>query len=314
MTRYKTVAEDCDVRNQARLKEYRVKREQWLDWYDLNSSEPNSIEAQLFAMIFVDLSYRMIANLRKRERAQEYAASSGLLVQLLDQGYVANQILAIRRLLDPADDVISVRRLLNDIQTNRSLITREIYVCYDGLPYDDSWTNLPHSTDEQMLGLATPGLDKFFGSKSRQERFDLLAGVEPERRKRDDVIRPGIFETLTKWLQASPAAKLVKLSHKFLAHAADRKSRNSLEFAGIKLKDVEQTHRAIVRVERAITKHLLFIADGREVAPSSPMGLGQGLDKLFAPPDAALIMDGEWHTLADERNKWVEGLDEALFR
>ena len=68
MTRYKTAADQCDVRNRAGLEEYRTKRERWLDWYEFRPSEPNSIQAQLFSMIFLDLGYRIVANLRKRKR------------------------------------------------------------------------------------------------------------------------------------------------------------------------------------------------------------------------------------------------------
>ena len=315
MTRYKTAADQCDVRNRAGLEEYRTKRERWLDWYEFRPSEPNSIQAQLFSMIFLDLGYRIVANLRKREKASEYAAASGLLVRLLDQGYVANQILAIRKLMDGRKDVISVRRLLDDVSASRSLITREIYVCYDGLPYEhDSWRNSAQSQEERIFGIEAPGLHEYLASKYRHERFDRLAGVAPDGRTRDDVVRPGVFANLVKWLEDSPATKLITLSHKFFAHAADNMSRDSLVYSGIQLTDVAETQRAIIRVERAITDHLLYLATARDVVPFPPLGLVQGLDKLFAPVDAITTMHSEWDALADQRNKWAEGLDEDLYQ
>jgi hypothetical protein len=117
-----------------------------------------------------------------------------------------------------------------------------------------------------------------------------------------------------KWLEDSPATKLITLSHKFFAHAADNMSRDSLVYSGIQLTDVAETQRAIIRVERAITDHLLYIATARDVVPFPPLGLVQGLDKLFAPVDAITTMHSEWDALADLRNKWAEGLDEDLYQ
>jgi hypothetical protein len=52
-------------------------------------------------------------------------------------GYVATQILAIRRLVDDRNaDVIPIRGLVKDISRNFALFTRENFVCFDGLPYD----------------------------------------------------------------------------------------------------------------------------------------------------------------------------------
>jgi hypothetical protein len=81
---------------------------------------------------------------QKTDEESVVSAQSGLLAHFLDQGYVATQVLAIRRLLDSRKDVFSLRRLLDNITTHQHLITREIYVCNDGLPYDsEAWQSVP---------------------------------------------------------------------------------------------------------------------------------------------------------------------------
>jgi hypothetical protein len=117
---------------------------------------------------------------------------------------------------------------------------------------------------------------------------------------------------LKQWLETSPAEKLITLSHKFFAHAADTDSRGSLEYSGIKLDDVAEVHRAIIRVERAITDQLLFIGVARDVVPMPPLGLLKGLESPYVSADSIASMQEHWDQLADERNKWPRGIGDEL--
>jgi len=312
--RYTCSVEDCDVKDRAKLVEYRAKREEWLRWYELRRDEPNSIQQQIFSMIFIDLAYRTLAEPRRNtDKNLKISARSGLLAHLLDQCYVANQILAIRKLLDKRKDVISVRHLLDDISQNRRLLTREVYVCFDGLPYDpELWQALPQSVEIKIWGIEAPGLGKYLGARVRHEAFDRLSGVLPKQRNRSDLIKESIFDKLNQWLETSPAEKLITLSHKFFAHAADMDSRDSLEYSGIKLADVAEVHRAIIRVERAITDQLLFIGVARDVVPMPPLGLLKGLDSPYVFAESIVSMQEHWDQLADERNKWPRGIVDEL--
>ena len=257
-------------------------------------------------MIFLDLSYRVLeAQRRKIDKDLKVAARSALLLRLLDQGYLANQVLAIRRLLDKGRDVISVRRLLDDISRNRRLLTREIYVCHDGLPYDpDGWQTLPQSVEMKIWGLHASGASHYLGAHFRHETFDRLSGVLPANRWRNDQIKDSVFVTLRSWLETTPAERIIRLSHKFFAHAADASSRVSLQYSGIKLADIQEIHRAIIRVERAITDKILFIAEARDVVPMPPLDLLHGLDYPYVPAASIQDMLKHWDQLSDERNKW----------
>jgi hypothetical protein len=175
---------ECDVQDQRSLIEYRKKRELWLHWYGLHKDVPNNIQQQLFSMQFMDLAYRSITQPRQAgEQNENLAIRNGLLAHLLDQGYVASQVFAIRRLLDKRSDVISLRRLLNDIHSCRNLITREIYMSHNGAPYDpDSWQRLPQEMEHQIWGIHAPGLSQYLASKHRHETFDQLTGVDASNR------------------------------------------------------------------------------------------------------------------------------------
>jgi hypothetical protein len=313
-SRYKSRIEDCDVIDRAALAEYRIKRDEWLRWYELEMGGPNSIQQQLFSMHFVDMAYRIILEARQTQDSSNSLPQSPLLSHLLDQGYVATQVLAIRRLLDSRKDVISVRRLLGDISKCRWLLTREIYVCYDGLPYDsESWNILPQTIETKIWGIEAPGLGNYLGSSERHKTFDQLSGTAPATRQRHDLIQTSIFDKLELWLDSVEATKLVTLSHKFFAHAADMDSLGSLEYSGIALADISAIQRAIIRVERAITDELLFVAESRDVVPMPPLGLFKGLDLPVVREEAINNMYERWKQMSDERNKWSQGIDDDLY-
>lgn len=265
-------------------------------------------------MIFLDIAYRILAEPRSgADPNLEISARNGLLAHFLDQCYASNQVLAIRRLMDKRSDVVSLRRLLMDIQAHRELITREIYVCYDGLPFDpESWKSLPQTPEIQIWGIEAPGLGKYLGSRHRHETFDQLSGVPASTRQRDDLIKDSVFDRLEGWLDSSPAPKIIELSHKFFAHAADMSSRGTLAYAGISLADIAEVHRAIVRVERAITDEILSIGVSRDVVPMPPLGLYKGLTNPYAPPESVDSMDKHWQDLSAERETWTNGILEEL--
>lgn len=312
--RYTSRVEDCDVTDRAALIKYRAKRDEWLRWYDSTEGEPNSIQQQLFSMFFTDMTYRILAEARQAQGSSNTPPQSPLLAHLLDQGYVATQVLAIRRLLDKGKDVVSVRRLLDDIADHRHLITREIYVCYNGLPYDaESWQKLPQTTEIKIWGIDAPGLSDYLGSRERHKTFDRLSGVAPANRTRGDLIQTSIFDKLSQWLNSTPAAKLVKLSHKFFAHAASLASLGSLQYSGIVLKDIEDIQRAITRVERALTDEVLFVAVARDVVPMPPLGLFKGLDNPYTTAQAIETMYQRWKELSADREKWRGGIENDLY-
>ncbi len=310
-----TPIELCDVSNPELLARYRCKRAEWLSWYSFRADDPNSIEGQIIGMVFLDLSYRVLTKPRAEVITRgDIAASSGILTAVLDQGYVATQVLAIRRLLDKRPDVFSIRRLLDDIASHQNLITREIFVAHDGTPYDPAgWQALPPSIEFEIFGIEAPTLFKFLRSSERHEIFDKLSSISPANRNRQDTIRIEIFEKLRSWLESVEAEKLVKLSHKFLAHAADALSRNDLTFSGISLTDIEAAQKAIVGVERAITDDILRMEVARDVVAMTPLDYFRGLDAKFVATEALININAHWDELEEDRNKWKDAYENELY-
>jgi hypothetical protein len=306
----------CDVSDFTLLASFREKRTEWLSWYSFQPDDPNNIERQIIGMVFNDLSYRMLARARgDLGLGPEIAARSGLLAHLLDEGYMATQVLSIRRLLDDRKDVYSVRRLFDNIFESSALITRENFVAYDGTPYEPSgWQSLPPSPESQIWGIDAPSFAHFLRSFHRHKMFDKLSGVAESKRTRRDTIRPKVFERLLSLLNSPAALKLVKFSHKFLAHASDAAFRQGMKHTGVLLKDIEAVQKAIISVERAITDDILYIGIAREVVPMTPLGFLKGLDKMYVPSEEITKMDAHWDELKEDRDKWKHSYEKTLYK
>jgi hypothetical protein len=118
------------------------------------------------------------------------------------------QTLAIRRLADKRKDVVSLRRLVTEIQESRHLFTREIFVSHDGLPYDyasvENRIMLTHLGKAPFWGAKT-GPDANRPSEAAHKFFDDLCGIDLPNRRRTDQIPDIVFGKIVEWFDESGA-------------------------------------------------------------------------------------------------------------
>ena len=151
---YKFALDQCDLTDKVKGEEFRQKRMKWLFW--LAGDDHHSIIKQIYSLLWDYALFCTVSELRRLavEKPQSGIGFNGPIARLFDAGFVTTQATAIRRLTEwPSTRknraVISIRTLLQDIRVNLRLITRENYVCHDGLPYDfesvrdAAFSNLP---------------------------------------------------------------------------------------------------------------------------------------------------------------------------
>lgn len=296
-----------EVVDQKCLAAYLEKRAKWLSWYRKGAGESNSLQDQWFAMLLSEMSFRVV----REEVAKDPASMLNIPIvgHLLSSGYLSSQVLATRRLLDDRQDVISLRRLINDIRNNRSLITREIYVSFDGTPYE---TELP---ERRIPGLQPP--DSAFSecnrSQLRHERFDKLSQVAAENRARDNTISESAFSKMDDWIDVSGASKLITLSHKYLAHAAEQRTISPAIPTGLSFAEVEGIQKAIVQSMRVIYDIILSSDTYSDVVPTVPPGFFGKVWNGESLIESTARMKKQWDEMARKRNQWVRDLDSDFF-
>ena len=259
---YSYSIDQCDVNDKRALQSYRDKRRLWLSW--INADEHHAIWQVLSSMTWTDVSFKTLTQFAIDD--ENSGLHNTLLTEALLNGHVATQVLAVRRLMDDGNsDIISLRRLVKDVKRNFSLITRENYVCFDGLPYD--YEAVQHREMLEHLGKGP-----FWGERSgprghgvsrmAHEQFDSLAGIDPAKRSRADRLPVSLMTTIEKWLADSDADDLAKWSHAYLAHAGGPQSRAKIAALQVTANKITDAIRALARVTEAVSAYLLF-ASGR---------------------------------------------------
>ncbi|HOO50826.1 MAG TPA: hypothetical protein PLK94_06000 [Alphaproteobacteria bacterium] len=267
---YKYSIDECDFLDKVKGEAFRKMRLKWIEW--LHGEDPFSISRQISSMLWDYALFITINELRRMAESKPLkdVGFNGPVIRLFDAGFATTQAVAIRRLIekpkkDPKWAVISLRQVLKEIEKNLDLMTRENYVCYDGLPYDygavqDKWlSSLPKTKSGVHSGsLPTSGPYAFVMSERVHKSFDILAQVNPQMRSRNDVMRRDVLDHLESELKKCENVK--KYVDKFIAHAAAPETIASLseEEKGLTLDRLESCHKTIYQVASFISVHLLW--------------------------------------------------------
>ncbi|MBI4125007.1 MAG: hypothetical protein HY609_03100 [Deltaproteobacteria bacterium] len=328
---YKYLIKQCDVLDKVTLNEYREKRSIWLN--HLLGDDPHTILKQIPQLLWDDTLFRTVNEARRlaSENPKPDVAFNGAVMRLFDTGFVTKQTMAIRRLTerwpprsgqrDPKHAVISLGRLLFEIHENLHLLTREVYVSHDGLPYDPApleraWLEKkaaegPQPTDEC---LDNEGPNAWMISQSVHENFDKLSGIMPDRRTRTDTMKPLVVERLRERLDECEA--ICRYADKFIAHAADPGSRAVLRDQEMKitLAKLANCHKVIYRVAYYITGTLLGERSHGGVPVPQYRHL-KNLDKRWVNPENLECLEKFWKDRTREIEGWSDGsiVDDPAF-
>jgi hypothetical protein len=314
---YKYAIEDCQVDDKTALEKFRSKRREWLDW--LKYDECHAISLSVSSIIWNDVSFRTLA--QAGEMNEGGALGNSLIVEALINGHFAVQTLAIRRLMDCKKNVISLKKLLDDIATSIKLFTRENFVAFDGLPYDYEAAKKrvmaeQSSANNGPFWAAQSGPDAWCPAQQAHKMFDLLSGVDAGSRQRQDHIPKKHVETLQRWLEESDARSIVNWTHKFLAHAADRNSRARFDLTLIQptLDKITAVSRTFVRVSEVVLAYLLFDSGHVAVMPVPQFNQFEKLSVQVIAKDQVSDLRSRWDAMTKERNDFPSGVIEDMLR
>jgi len=311
--------DQCDILDKVKGETFRQKRLIWMEW--LKGQDPHSISPQIYSMLWDYALFCVVNELRKiaATEPENGVSFNGPVIRLFDAGFLTTQAITIRRLTekpksDPQWAVISLRSILKDIKKNANLITRENYVCYDGLPYDHEaahrqWlSTLPRDSGGVHVGwLSTNGPNAWHVSELVHKNFDKLSGVEPENRKRTDIIRADVFAFLESQIETCKDIK--KYVDKFIAHASAPETRIGLpdDQQGITLDRLNAYHKTIYQVAGFISSQLLYESNlgGLPVPQFDHLA---NLDKSWTTPQNLNRARQTWDEYAKEVSVWDSAL------
>ena len=299
---YKYIIDECDVSDKESLEKFREKHSEWVKWFGVDDT--NTIANQIYSMMWGDAAYRSLAEAYRFSSADKPTAHENeMLAELLYKGYLANQMLAIGKLIDRDGEVISLGRLFDEINKNRRLFTRENFVSHDGLPYD--YAKVQEAEFEQCKpGEArwghTKGPKAYGTSESMHKAFDEISGVAPDNRCRKDLIAEDVFEQIERLFGDSAFGKIKTYRDKFIAHAASQKSRRKVQYPHHE--DLIRAHEKILKITRKVAD-ILGTGIGNPV-PIAQYDVFENLDKPLIPSSKIKEMTEWWQKHRQERNSW----------
>lgn len=301
---------DCDASVDIKgLEKFRV-------WYaeimNMLVDDELSITNQIYKLTWETSTFHLVQeswNLTSQD-PDNFAAQNSLINEMLQNGYVSSQILGVRRLTeknakDKNKHVNSVPHLLDKLEEALPFLTRENFVCYDGLPYDYEAAKKKDREESYKIAIAKGGIytawkpmagpAAWSTSERMHEIFDFLSGVAPDKRSRGDTIRPDYTKSIRQHYD-SISGKVDNLSvqaDKFIAHAATEFSRQakSASFSGFSFDDLDEIHKAIFMVINAVA----YVVN--EFFPPyiiAQYGICERLNKPWVRPEDISKLDEKW--------------------
>lgn len=232
----------CDVKDKELLACFREKLKRWKTCLS-DEKDCHSIYNQLTTLFWDHTVYRTFNEARRlsEETNDPSTGLQGTIIDLLDRNFMDSQAIAVRRLTDQRKDVVSLRSLIDEIKANISLYTRENYVCYDGLSFDEA-----PDDDYQVKHLR----------HSRQTHYDYLSGKDKDSRSRDDKLSSAVLakmeEEITKDFVTTEEVRLYV--NKWVAHAAaqDNRGQHVTVLDNISLQKLDECYQALIRIGKKV--------------------------------------------------------------
>ncbi|NTG38803.1 hypothetical protein G6K91_31565 [Agrobacterium rhizogenes] len=308
---YKYPIKECDVENKVALSAFRDKRLQWNNW--LEDDPDHAIWGAVNDLVWRDTSFAAMSKLAFEN--SEGPLNAPLLRDAITHGHFATQVLALRRLNDNGSDVISLRRLLKDVKKYWHLLTRENFVCFDGLPYDYQgvrdeawatfWATRPEGVKAQWVDTTGP---KAAGSSEYYHlHFDRLSGVSASNRSRSDVLPTALLTKIESWLAASGLNDISSWSHAYLAHSGNEAKRQDVAHIQMANEKLSAGIREIARITEALAGEILFIGSRRSaLMPVAQYDVFEKLDKPVASPREQAQAQTVW---TEKSNEWDHAID-----
>lgn len=310
MSDYVYAVADCDVSDKAGLEKYRTKRTKWVNWLD--NDEHHAIWQVLTQMVWNEVAFKTLVAIADDD---DSALNNTLVMEAVLNGHVAMQVLAIRRLTDTTSKVLSLSKLLQDIRSNRTLLTRENYIAFDGLPYDYKKVEEEYfrTCSPGVRWLDTTGPGAFESARRAHEQFDRLSSINPDQRRRDDRLPTKLIDMIERWIIDCGAKEIADWSHRYLAHAGSLASRQAIADYGVTGTKIGNAIKGLARTAEAVSAYLLYSTSRMNALMATPQFDQFDRLKNAALSDASgLDPSLAWNTLANEFDSSLGEVEQDL--
>lgn len=303
---YNYPLEECDIPESRRavLKEYRKYRRHCLGY--LRGSSPTSVMNQVYDLAWKTAVFRTLNEARRLEPRRTV---SGVLWELTTDGYVGLMSVGIRKLVDRDRRTDSIWTLLTAAEKRPELLSREMFVCYDGLPFDyeakrqEIYSNTDWSKEPTTRWLPTKGPEAWSTASLLHEAFDKITSHEGKRRRLDR-IDPSVLDRLKGALNHPAIQKVCALADKQIVHAERHASPDDRP-VGASFFDFDTALGQIVKVANHVSTTFFYDAAFGSIVPTPQFDVLKGLDAPWITKKNIGRLHDFWWELAESMDKWT---------
>ncbi|WP_457333561.1 hypothetical protein [Rhizobacter sp. P5_C2] len=308
---YKYSPDLCSVPvvRHTKLEAYRTFRRECLE--RLQGDADTSVLSQMLNLTWYTAVFRTLNESRRLEANRPV---NGAMWELMTAGYSNLITIGIRRLVDKHTDADSVWNVIRRIERRPELLTRESFVCHDGLPFDHEAVFAKHlekyKTEPGPKWAATQGPEAFDTSALMHTAFDALCGY-PAKRKPLDSVDVAIFATLRAQLEHPTVGKVCTMVDKTIAHA-EFISPGALAVPIATYNDVDEALGTIARVCQFVSWNILGDGGFGSIVETPQADVLDALDQPWCLPGTLPALDQHWHAISRAMNDWVTTTDQEL--
>jgi hypothetical protein len=256
--------------------------------------------------------------LNEARRLEPDAPVRGPTWKLLREGYASLMSLGIRKLLDRDKRRISLAWVVDKLEKNSHLMTREFYVCHDGLTYDYEASRVRYyaamSADERIETCFHPttGPDGWGIAELMHEQFDRLCGY-PSRRSRDDRVSATIISSMKELLSHQSIVRVETMASKVIAHTVIIKPGEE-EAMVPTYEDVSTALETLVGLANFVCTGIFFDMHFGTVVPIYSGDPVEALDQPWISSNNLANLSDYWEELCKSMNAWPssERINELL--
>lgn len=309
ITDYQYTVDQCSVlpAHRKQLGAYREFRRGTLE--GLQGNADSSVRNQITDLTWHTAVFRTLNEARRLEPKRSV---NGAMWELTTAGYANLMSLGIRRLVDKDPRVDSVWNVLDRISKRPELLTRELFVAHDGLPYDYEKAYQAHikKMPSGAHWVATTGPEAWDTAQRMHDAFDALCG-HPGTRKRGDRVNAAFFDTLREQLKHPVIEKVCTMVDKTVAHA-ERLDPNAAAVPIATYNDVDEALGIIVRVCEFMSLNLLAEGGFSSVVATPQFDVLEHLDKPWCDTGTLPALHDYWNSLSSTMDAWGASAEDAF--
>jgi hypothetical protein len=304
---YEYTIEQCDVPDVRRrsLAEYRSFRSKCLEY--MRGDANTSVSNQLHSLTWHTAVFRTLNEARRLEPNRPV---NGAMWDLITAGYANLMTLGIRRMVDKDPRTDSLWNVIAQVERRPELLTREKFICYDGLPYDyevgfkDYLSSLSPKSGGGAHWLVTKGPEAWGTSEMMHEAFDRLSG-NLNKRKRTDQIQPSIIASIKSLLSSESIQSVCTMADRVVAHA-ERLDDNSGEAPRVTYKDIDNALGQLIQVTNYLSGSFFYDTAIGSAVPTPQYNVLEPLDSPWTSPEMLPKLHQYWNEVCESLDKWLD--------